>query len=117
MRLFFIAIFLLAMSAVSFAAQGAAPKTQPAAPERPAANLAAQPGAILTAEELASLRADVARMQTLIEQMEQNLGSVGSTLTPLKHQFQLEIEAWRIMTNQMEKKLRRAEQRAKAAKP
>ena len=43
-------------------------------------------------------------MQSLIEQMERNLGFVEGSLTPLKHQFQLDIDMWNIVINQMERR-------------
>ena len=105
-----VAIFLI-VGSIAAGAQDAAKR----APAVPAAKpVAEQAAAVLSAEELAALRADVGRMQSLVEQMERNLGFVDNSLTPLKHQFQLEIEMWRVVAGQMERKLRRAEGRAKA---
>ncbi|HEV2962362.1 MAG TPA: hypothetical protein VG649_11095 [Candidatus Angelobacter sp.] len=52
-----------------------------------------------------ALRNDLTRMKSLVQQMEQNLAFVDTTQSPLKHQFQLEIDMWRTMINQMERRL------------
>ena len=51
------------------------------------------------------LRADIARMEALVQQMDVNLAQVDVTQTPLKHQFQLEIDAWRVMIASMKRRL------------
>jgi len=52
-----------------------------------------------------ALRADIARMKNLVQQMEINLAFVDTTQSPLKHQFQLEIDVWKVMIVHMEKQL------------
>ena len=52
-----------------------------------------------------ALRKDLARMKSLVQQMEQNLAFVDTTQSPLKHQFQLEIDMWRTTIQQMERRL------------
>src|SRR5258708_8199667 len=47
------------------------------------------------------LRADIARMEALVQQMEVNLAQVDVTQAPRKHQFQLEIDAWRAVIANM----------------
>src|SRR5690349_15728871 len=49
-----------------------------------------------------AMRADLQRMRTLVGQMQRNLGFVDSGLTPLKHQFELEIEMWNVLINDMQ---------------
>jgi len=44
-------------------------------------------------------------MRSLVQQMETNLSVVDTTQSPLKHQFQLEIDMWRMMIQRMEKQL------------
>ncbi len=56
-------------------------------------------------DEQQALRDDIKRMRVLVQQMETNLAFVDSGQTPLKHQFQLEIEMWRTLINQMERRL------------
>jgi uncharacterized protein YlxW (UPF0749 family) len=56
-------------------------------------------------DDLQALREDVARMKALVQQMETNLAFVDTTQSPLKHQFQIEIEAWQVLIAQMERRL------------
>lgn len=56
-------------------------------------------------DDLQALREDVVRMKALVQQMETNLAFVDTTQSPLKHQFQPEIEAWQAMIAQMERHL------------
>jgi hypothetical protein len=44
-------------------------------------------------------------MKALVQQMESNLAFVDTTQSPLKHQFQLEIDMWKIVIQQMERRL------------
>lgn len=55
--------------------------------------------------DMQDLRVQVEKMKILVQQMEQNLAFVGTEQSPLKHQFQLEIEMWKVMIADMEKKL------------
>jgi len=56
-------------------------------------------------EDADSLRADLKKMRALVQQMETNLAFVDTTQTPLKHQFQLEIDMWKTVIDHMEKRL------------
>lgn len=56
------------------------------------------------ANDAQALREDIRRMRALVGQMESNLAFVDSTQTPLKHQFQLDIDMWNILINQMERR-------------
>jgi len=56
-------------------------------------------------DQAQALRNDLARMKSLVQQMEQNLAFVDTTQSPLKHQFQLEIDMWRTTIDQMERRL------------
>lgn len=67
-----------------------------------AAHAASQP---MTSEQVQSLKEDLTRMKALVQQMETNLSFVDTSQTPLKHQFQLEIDMWRMMIRQMEHRL------------
>ena len=58
-------------------------------------------------QELQALTNDIARMQSLVRQMEMNLAFVQTRQTPLKHQFDLEIEMWRVVMNGMERRVQR----------
>ena len=55
--------------------------------------------------EIAAMRSDLQRMRVLLNQMQMNLGFVQNTNTPLKHQFELEIEMWQMVIRQMERRL------------
>jgi hypothetical protein len=46
-------------------------------------------------------QADLDRMRILLEQMQENLGMVQNLNTPLRHQFELEIEMWQLVFKQM----------------
>jgi hypothetical protein len=60
----------------------------------------------LSAEEAAGLREDIARMRAILGQMETNLAFVDTTQSPLKHQFQLEIDMWNTVIIDMERRLK-----------
>jgi hypothetical protein len=52
-----------------------------------------------------AMRQDLAHMRVLVGQMERNVGFVDSGQTPLKHQFQLEIEMWNLVLDDMQRRL------------
>ena len=78
------------------------------APAQSAANGAATPSA-QASSEVAELRADVQHLKVLITQMRTNLAFVQSSQTPLKHQFELEADAWQLVLDQMERRLKKLE--------
>lgn len=51
-----------------------------------------------------ALRDDIRKMRALVAQMQSNLAFVDSTQSPLKHQFQLDIDMWNTLINQMERR-------------
>lgn len=51
-----------------------------------------------------AVRDDIKKMRALVRQMETNLAFVDTTQSPLKHQFQLDIDMWNILINQMERR-------------
>lgn len=57
--------------------------------------------------QVAELASDLQRMRVLLNQMRMNLGFVQNTTTPLKHQFELEVDMWEIVINRMERRLER----------
>ena len=61
-------------------------------------------------EEVQALREDLDRMKALVQQMQSNLAFVDTTQSPLKHQFQLEIDMWRTVIASMERRLARSSQ-------
>ena len=56
------------------------------------------------ANDAQALRDDIKRMRALVGQMQSNLAFVDSTQSPLKHQFQLDIDMWNVVINQMERR-------------
>jgi hypothetical protein len=56
------------------------------------------------ANDAQALRDDIKRMRAIVQQMESNLAFVDTTQSPLKHQFQLDIDMWNILINQMERR-------------
>jgi hypothetical protein len=79
--------------------------------QQDAAKAAARPSAgaavasQVTQDDLQALRNDLQRMKSLVQQMESNLAFVDTTQSPLKHQFQLEIDMWKTVIRQMERRL------------
>jgi hypothetical protein len=71
----------------------------------PRASAPAQSAAPLSQADANALREDLRRMHTLVQQMESNLAIVDTTQSPLKHQFQLEIDMWKAVISQMERRL------------
>jgi len=78
------------------AAQRAVHETAPAQPE---------------SGDVEQLRADLERLKILLNQMRTNLAFVQTTQTPLKHQFELETDAWQVIVEQMERRLKQMEGR------
>ncbi len=47
---------------------------------------------------------DIKRMRAILQQMQSNLAFVDNTQSPLKHQFQLEIDMWNVLISDMERR-------------
>jgi hypothetical protein len=91
------AIILIVLSyGVSLAAAQAVPRETKSNP---------QSASGLNQQDLQALRDDVEHMKALVQQMESNLAFVDTTQSPLKHQFQLEIDMWRTVIGHMERRL------------
>lgn len=56
-------------------------------------------------QEIQALRQDITRMKTLVQQMQSNLAFVDNTQSPLKHEFELNIELWQTVIAQMDRRL------------
>ena len=91
-------IFCVLGSITVAAAQARSDKPTTSSPQSSAAT-AARP------DEVAALRDDITRMRGLVQQMENNLTFVSDTQSPLKHQFDLNIQMWKMMLGQMERRL------------
>jgi hypothetical protein len=74
------------------------------APRSGSQQAAAAQGAKPEDPEMAAMRSDLQRMRVLVNQMQMNLAFVQTTNTPLKHEFELEIEMWQILVGQMERR-------------
>ena len=86
-----------------------AAKSSPAAPatqaERAAARLDAVRLDAVRLDDQQALHEDLKKMRVILHQMETNLAFVDSSPSALKHQFQLEIDMWRTLIDQMERRL------------
>jgi uncharacterized protein involved in exopolysaccharide biosynthesis len=68
-------------------------------------------------QELEAMKADLQRMRSLLSQMQTNLAFVGSTTTPLNHEFELQIEMWRVLITQTERHVQEMERTGGANRP
>ncbi len=59
----------------------------------------------LSAEQARAAQADLQHMRTLVQQMQMNLVSLPPGPTPLRHQFELEIEMWQTLIAHLERQL------------
>ena len=77
-----------------------------AATQAPAAEGERRPPAVAVdaQQEAQALTQDIARMRSLLQQMEMNLTFVTTTQNPLKHQFELEMDMWRVVLDGMERR-------------
>ena len=55
-------------------------------------------------DDAKAMENDIRRMRALVDQMQSNLAFVDNTQSPLKHQFQLEIDTWRTLLSEMERR-------------
>ncbi|MGE5321842.1 MAG: hypothetical protein ACM3SW_03215 [Actinomycetota bacterium] len=55
--------------------------------------------------DIQALRQDIARMKVLVQQMQSNLAFVDNTQSPLKHEFELDIQMWQTVIAQMDRRL------------
>ena len=61
--------------------------------------------------DMEQMRADLERLKVLLNQMRANLAFVQTSQTPLKHQFELETDAWQVIVEQMDRRLKQMEDR------
>jgi hypothetical protein len=59
----------------------------------------------MSEEDARAVRDELARMKSLVQQMEVNLAFATPSETPLKHQFQLEIDMWKTVIAEMERRV------------
>src|SRR2546430_5578929 len=60
--------------------------------------------------EIEQTRADLQRLKALLTQLRTNLAFVQTSQTPLKHQFEMEADAWQVIVDQMERRLKQMEE-------
>jgi hypothetical protein len=58
----------------------------------------------LATDDAHSQQDDLRKMRAIVAQMEANLAFVDNTQSPLKHQFQLEIDMWKALLSNMERR-------------
>ena len=56
-------------------------------------------------DQLEAMRADSTKMHMMLNQMQNNLAFVTNTNDPLKHQFELDVEMWQMLLNQMDRRI------------
>ena len=96
-RLFSLLLVLFCATAVGYAAQ---PPQQNPVDGSQAGTRSDQTSAGRT-----DLRTDLDKMHSLLGQMQRNVAFVSIGDTPLKHQFELEIEMWQLLLRDMERKV------------
>ena len=108
MRLTASVLFLVLFCSLTAAAQTT--KKSDHTPNSPPAATETTPPAMSDAD-VQALRADIAKMKIIVEQMRSNLANVSTLQDPLKHQFQLEIDMWNVVIGDMQRKLDAAEKK------
>jgi len=92
---------MAAVTAVSIALSAA----QSPNPGKSASNSTSQAAHSQNSDQLEAMRGDSKKMHVILNQMQTNLAFVTNTTDPLKHQFELEIEMWQILLNQMDRRI------------
>ncbi len=109
-------VVVVALITISLSAQerpqNSTPHQQQSAASRPEASASKA-----DSNDIEQLRGDVQRLRVLLNQMRNNLAFVQTSQTPLKHQFELEADAWQVVIEQMERRLKRMEDDAAGAEP
>jgi len=102
MRTLWIAALSLTLAYPAFA-QGSQPsKAAPSQTAKP-------PAPRITTDPARQLQADLEKMRLILRQMQTNLAFAQVGDTPMKHQFELEIDMWTVLINHMESELRQAQ--------
>ena len=99
MRINFALLILTILTSMAVG-QSTKPVSPPKA-SRPATSPQAIPGAD---SDQQAARQNLQKMRVILNQMKTNLAFVGSTTTPLNHQFELDIEMWQALLEQMERR-------------
>lgn len=62
------------------------------------------------ADELTNMKDDLAKMQSLLNQMQAVFALAGNPTSPANHELELNIDMWRILINQMQRRVEHMEQ-------
>jgi len=92
-RVLSLSIVCLALSIVSTAQPPSASDSHSAA--RPAPDHS----------EVEGMKEDLKQMRVILNQMANNLAFVSDSQSPLKHQFQLEIDMWQVLMMRMQRRV------------
>jgi hypothetical protein len=101
---------VLALAIVAPAIPAAPQRSQSEGRSQSAAEVSREPRPA-NAEQLHAMQADAKKMRVILNQMQTNLAFVQNTQTPLKHQFELEIEMWQTLLDQMDRRIQQMQQR------
>ena|SRR5512146_1689648 len=95
------------------------PRRNPAVGAKAAAAAASPATADVEAlqQRMAAAKADIERMRNIVDQMDRNKAFAAPGETPLKHEFDLEIELWRTLLDHLEKQLSPVEEKPAAQPP
>jgi hypothetical protein len=74
-------------------------------PGKSASDSASEAAHSPNSDQLEAMRADSKNMHVILNQMQTNLAFVTNTNDPLKHQFELEVEMWQMLLNQMDRRI------------
>ena len=96
------AVISCVLSSVTVLAQTQSPAPTGAAQPSPGTRSATQAA---RPDEISALRDDIRKMRLLVQQMENNTTFVSDTQSPLKHQFDLNIQMWKLVIGQMERRV------------
>ena len=110
----FLSALLLAILTPAVAGQST---TSPAASNQPSPAAKAPSGGTASDSDPQATRQDLQKMRIILNQMRNNLAFVGSTTTPLNHQFELDIEMWQALLDQMERRINQSGDGSHASKP
>lgn len=67
--------------------------------------------------ELADTKADVAKMQSLLNAMQANFALVGNPTSPANHELGLNMDMWRVLIDRMQRRVERLERNAERSRP
>jgi hypothetical protein len=97
---------LLGMTVAAQGNRSDEPRSSSKAPS--AKSTAATPDTQAHPEQWEAMQTDAKKMRVILNQMRTNLAFVQDTQTPLKHQFELEIDMWQVLLDQMDRRIEQA---------